>query len=113
MYIAMSVALLAVALLSTYHYEALWITLSCWGMFAFSLVALVDAAISYVRLDEKSIQIRQNFRTIRIVRADVETVAVEKGCPVLLLLKDGTKVEVPGLGASAIGNSLRAWLRAA
>lgn len=113
MYVVLSVALLACALLTTYYDEALWITLFCWGMFAFSFVAIVDAAYSYVRLDDESVQIRRNFYTTRIARADVETVAVEKGCPVLLLLKDGTKVEVPGLGTSAIGNSLRAWLRAA
>ena len=111
-YVMLALIVLLIATLSIFNGEALWISIACWSFFVVSILAIADAALSYVMLGENKLQMRKNFRKTNVARNDIESVAVAKGCPVTLILKNGKKIEVPSLGANNIGNSLRAWIRA-
>lgn len=80
---------------------------------AIGILAVLEAITSYVVIDGSQLRMRRTFRQYSVARADIETIASAKGCPILLILRDGQKLDVPSLGAHSIENSLRAWLRAA
>ena len=112
MYIVFALVVLAIATISVYSSEALWISVVCWSVFAIGVVGIIDAALSFVMLDESELRMRHTFRTNVIPRSEIKSVSVAKGCPIRLQLSDGTRVDVPDLGASGIANSLRAWIGA-
>jgi len=104
---------LVIALWTTLSNEALWIRAVCWAIFGLTVLGAVDAATSFVKLGTTCLVYRANFRTREIKRKDIGLVSVEKGCPVTVCLKDGTKIQLPPIGQKGIGNSLRAWTNAA
>jgi hypothetical protein len=111
-YVVLALIVGLISTVSLSNGEALWISVACWGFFAFMVLGVVDAALSFVKLGDNEMQYRQNFRTTTVTRSDIESVEVAKGCPVTLILKDGSHINVPSLGANEIGNSLRAWIHA-
>ena len=103
---------LVISVVSTTQGADLWVITVCWGVFFLCLVAIADLLVSFVTLGDKHFRMRRNFRVSEIPRADIQSIAAEKGCPTLLLLHDGSKVEIPELGGQGIANSVRAWLKA-
>ena len=108
----LSAVLLALPIVTTYRDEPDWVTWGCWAFFAFSVVALADVLSQFLTLGESELRMRRNLRLREVARKDIESVAVAKGCPTFLIMKDGSKVEVPPLDANGLGNSIRAWLKA-
>ena len=88
-----------------------WILISFVGFSFVGVLALLETATSFVDLDESRLLARRTFKTIRIARADIEKIAVAKGCPILVITKNGRKIEMPDLGVRGLDNSLRAWIK--
>ena len=110
--IGVSVLLLAISIVAVAREEPAWVTWTCWALFAFSLLGIADAVTQFLTLGEHELRMRRNLRFKRIPREDIESVSVAKGCPTLLILKDESKVELPPLDSIAMGNSVRAWIKA-
>jgi len=90
-----------------------WISLSFMAFSVIGVLAVLEALTSYVRIDGNVLRLCRTFRQYSVEKAEIETISSAKGCPMLLVMRDGSKLEVPSLGANSIENSLRAWLRAA
>lgn len=103
---------LGISVASTIYEAKQWVVVVCWGVFLLCLVGIADLLSSYLTLGDEHLKMRKNFRVSEIARADIESIAAEKGCPTLLLLRDGSNVEIPDLGGQSIANSVRAWLNA-
>lgn len=108
----LAVIVLGISIYSTAQDSELWVKAVCWGLFFLSLVGLAELFSSFVTLEDESFRMRKNFRVTSIPRADIESVAAAKGCPITLVLQDGSRVDVPDLGGQGIDKSLRAWLKA-
>lgn len=109
---ALSLAILAISITASTYEPAVWVRAFCWAIFFLSVVAIADLMLSYIDLGETDFRMRQNFRTRVIPKEDIESISAEKGCPLILRLRDGGHVELPDLAIQGIGNSLRAWIRA-
>lgn len=91
---------------------ATWITLILALLIPLAIAAVVEARTDFISLEEDALTQRKHFRTTTVPREQIQNISTEKGCPVLLILVSGEKIELADLGVSAIGNSLRAWVRA-
>ena len=111
-FVILSAIVLAISIASTIQKSELWVEATCWILFILSLVGIAELRSSYIRLGEVNLRIRKNFRTTVVPRESIESVAVAKGCPTTLLLKNGGRVTVPDLGGRGVDNSIRAWIRA-
>ena len=109
---ALSFIVLAISLAASISQTETWILAVCWTIYLLSIVAIADLVFSDVHLDNNELRMRYNFRTRIILRENIESVSVAKGCPIILILKDGGHVSLPDLAVQGIGNSLRAWIRA-
>ena len=110
--IALSAVVLAVSIVSSIYEAELWVVLSCWAFFLVCLAGIVELLSSHVTLDESHFRMRKNFRTTVVARDTIASVVAEKGCPITLLLEDGSRIAVPDLGGQSIDNSIRAWAKA-
>lgn len=108
----LSVITLAISIGVTQQQSEFWITAGCWAIFVVSLVGLAESYSSYVTLGEAGLRMRKNFRTTVVPREHIDSVSAEVGCPTLLMLENGQRVEIPDLGGQHIANSIRAWIRA-
>ena len=113
LHIALALIVGTIATVSWKTDEAIWITSCIWIVFVLLLIAIVEVAISFVRLEESEFRMRKNFRLLAISRGDIESVSVAKGCPIILHLKNGDRVDLPDLGYQGLDNSLRSWIHAA
>ena len=112
MFVGLSAFLLVLSTVALQNAEPAWVTWSCWAFFAFSLLAITDVLTQFVTLGDTELRLRRNLRLRVIPRENIESIAIAKGCPALLILKDGEKVELPPLDSISMGNSIRAWLKA-
>ena len=112
MFVGLSVFLFALSIVTYFKAEPAWVTWGCWAFFGFSLLGIADVLTQFVSLGDQELRMRRNLQLKEIPREDIESIAVAKGCPTLLILKDGDKVELPPLDSIAMGNSIRAWLKA-
>ena len=110
--IGTSAFLLVISVVTVFMEEPAWVVWGCWAFFAISLLGIADVLTQFVNLGDTELRMRRNLRLKVIPREDIESVAVAKGCPTLLILKGGDKVELPPLDSIAMGNSIRAWLKA-
>lgn len=108
----LSLTVLIISVVSTIYENDGWVQATCWAIFALSVIAIVDAALSYIVLGDIDFRMRENFRTTVVSRDSIESVSAAKGCPTRLHLDDGKYVDIPELGAQGIENSLRSWIRA-
>ena len=103
----------AVAILVYWQDGVTWISLFFVAFSVLGILAFVETATSYIVIDHSELRMRRTFRRYTVGREEIESVSREKGCPTLLIMRDGRKVEIPDLGLSGVDNSIRAWLRAA
>lgn len=75
---------------------------------------IIEVLTTGVELDETEMRVRTRGRLQTITRADIQVVTWESGCPVAILLSDGTWLKLPevGRGTQALANSVRAWVNA-
>jgi len=106
-------AAMSAAAFAIHDSEPLWVWAVFVGLGCLGLLASADAATAALTLGPRSLSIRSNFRRREIPRAEIDRVASAAGCPVMLLLKNGTKIPLPSFGESNQGlvNSIRGWLR--
>lgn len=110
--VVLSAIVLLISIVSTVQDTELWVRATCWAIFLSSVVGVVELLSAYVTLDETHFRMRKNFRKTVLPRESIQSVEVAKGCPIMLILKDGGSVTVPELGGQGIDNSLRAWIKA-
>jgi hypothetical protein len=91
----------------------LWINIFILILFLGSLYAFTEVARTRVRLKHAEAEIAAGFRTKRVARNEIESVAWEKGCNATLKLKNGDWVRLPEVGrdTQALANGIRAWLQ--
>lgn len=106
--------LCSIIVAAAYVIEGLtWITGLIALMLPIGVAAVIESHTDYLVIHDRAIELRRTFRRSSVDLESIASISNEKGCPVLIVLEDGNKVEVPDLGVSGIANSLRAWLRAA
>lgn len=103
----------AVAFLVYWRDGITWIFLSFVVFSVVGILGFVETATSYIVLDHSQLRMRRTFRGYTVRKEEIESVSREKGCPTLLIKRDGGKMEIPDLGVVGVDNSIRAWLRAA
>ncbi|MCB1801541.1 MAG: hypothetical protein KDI82_07640 [Gammaproteobacteria bacterium] len=86
-----------------------------WGMvllLVLFVIALLAAALTAIINDGDAIRLVSNFRSTRIPKATIDSVAWQAGTGSFLMLKDGTRVRLPVTGRNEQGvvNSVRSWL---
>jgi hypothetical protein len=103
----------ALASASWSHSDKNWVNISLTIFFFFSLVASYSVIRTRVTISDTSLEVTKGFGTKKYARKTIEDLAIAKGCPALLLLKDGTTVDLPDLNISPLGlrNVVKAWLR--
>lgn len=67
------------------------------------LLGFADSMTAFVRLAEHDLTVRSNFRTRRILIADITKVVRAKGCPLALQLRNGGWYRLPDWCESGIG----------
>lgn len=90
-----------------------WIFLSFMVFSVLGILAFVETASSYIVIDHSELRMRRTFRSHTVRKEEIESVSRAKGCPTLLIMRDGRKIELPDLGVAGVDNSIRAWLHAA
>lgn len=112
--IAIILAGAAAAVYSFTNDEARWMVFGSIGFFALGIISLVEAASDYVILDNKELRFRKTFRSVRILKSEIEKITWTKGGGVSIKRTSGSWVMVPDMGYDSQGmtNSLQAWLRA-
>lgn len=111
--IVMALVVLGIAVASLLTDSETWVQIVCWFVFLVGILAVMDTLSFYTTLGDTELQMRRNFRTVVVIRDDIDSVAVAKGCPMLLVLRNGSKIEIPSHGVPGLDNSLRSWVRAA
>ena len=84
------------------------------GLTAMSVLAVagvIEAAIQRIVLTEDEMLVFDLLRRRRYPRSAIASVHHAKGSPLVIVLDDGTRAELPTV-ANDIANSVRAWIRA-
>jgi hypothetical protein len=105
----------AATIISFRYDQAQWMVFGSLGFFGLGVISFVEAVTDYLVLDEEGIRFRKSFRSVQILKSDIEQVTWTKGGGTSVKREDGTWVMVPDMGYDSQGmtNSLKAWLRAA
>lgn len=89
---------------------SLWVGLLFCGS-VFSVIAIVEAFSTYLEIKDEKIVFRKNFINTVVYKKDIEKSSWAKGCPVYLILYNGSRIALPELNSKNISNSINAWLR--
>ena len=89
-----------------------WILAVCALITLAVAVAVLEQWTAFIRLSDTALQFREGFRPRTVARDSIASVSAEKGCPITLILNDGSFVRLPDLGYQGIDNSIRAWVKA-
>jgi len=108
---AATAAMIAGASLAYEQSGATWISISLFGLALFGIAGLIENSTNYLVLDESELRMRRTFRSVSVKRDELERVVAERGCPIVLMLKDGRNLVVPSLGVRGLDDSLQAWFR--
>jgi hypothetical protein len=96
-----------------YRYKGLALTtLTLGGLSVFGAIGLLDALTRRVVLAPDALLVTGLWGRRRYDKGDIVTVSQEKGGPPALKLADGRWARLPPEIGQAIGNSIRAWLKA-
>lgn len=85
-----------------------------WLLVALALLFLVgalDALTTRLRLYNDRLEMRKNFKTTVVRRADLKRVVAERGAPIALEFEAGGWLRLPETISGLHGNTLRAWLK--
>jgi len=81
------------------------------GMSLVGLGGIAEALIQRVVIEDEAVEVRTLWSRRRYSKDEIARVGGEaKGTTAVLLLANGRKVALPGVGRG-LGNSLRAWVR--
>jgi hypothetical protein len=100
----------AIFMLSTRGLANLW-TVAFIGLSVAGILAIIEAAVRRIVLDDESLHVKELWGRRRYARADVVGVEQRKGVPAALQLTDGRWAKLPEVDGH-IGNSVRAWVKA-
>ena len=102
-----------VAWMNWRHSDKHWVSVSLTAFFLFALIATISAIRTRLTISDAAIEVTKGLGARRYDRGEIEDIAIAKGCPVILLLKDGKQVELPDLNISPLGlkNVVKAWLK--
>ena len=97
----------------SFAYDAdTWIIAACALIALAGAVAVLEQWTAFIRLGDSALHFREGFRPRTVARDTIASVSAEKGCPITLILNDGSLVRLPDLGYQGIDNSIRAWVKA-
>lgn len=89
---------------------SLWVgSLFCGSVF--TVIGIIEAFSTYLEIKDEKIAFRKNFIKTVVYKKDIEKSSWAKGCPVHLILYNGSKISLPELNSKNISNSINAWLR--
>ena len=82
----------------------------------FSLASAVGIIQSFrikMTIKDEILTVDSGFRKQTYMKDEINSIHIAKGCPVILMLKDETKVKLPDLNISPLGlsNIVSAWLK--
>ena len=107
-------ALFAAAALMTYRVRGWsWVSVGLvLATIVFGLGSVVESLVLRIELTDDAMLVTRLTGRTRYAIADIARISEEKGGPPAIQLRDGRWVKLPSI-ADNLGNSVRAWLKAA